>query len=68
MPFSRASAAAGPDANEGEGLSTRKKLGFLMLFRVVLITLVLGTTVALNYADPEILLSTPGRSSTEKRR
>ncbi len=58
MPFSRASAAAGPDANEGEGLSTRKKLGFLMLFRVVLITLVLGTTVALNYADPEILLST----------
>ncbi|MCC7000145.1 MAG: PAS domain-containing protein [Deltaproteobacteria bacterium] len=53
-------AAAGPDevASEGEGLSTRKKLGFLMLFRVVLITLVLGTTVALNYADPEILLST----------
>jgi len=58
MPFSREAAPAGPDETEGEGLSTRKKLGFLMLFRVVLITLVLGTTVALNYADPEVLLTT----------
>ncbi len=58
MPFSREAAPAGPDESEGEGLSTRKKLGFLMLFRVVLITLVLGTTVALNYADPEVLLTT----------
>ncbi len=33
----------------------RRRIGYLMLFRVVLITLVLGTTVALNLASPEKL-------------
>src|SRR5262249_15131936 len=45
-------APVSPDARQAE---LRRRLAYLMLFRVVLITVVLGVAVALNVASPEQL-------------
>src|SRR5215467_6479879 len=63
-PISRAaSGGQGPDlglsaplptvSEDGRARELRRRLGYLMLFRVVLITVVLGVTVALAAASPE---------------
>src|SRR5262249_19854014 len=49
------SATLMPVPADGRAAELRRRISYLMLYRVVLITLVLGVTVALNVASPQSL-------------